>query len=358
LANQAVATSSDGIHWTRRGIPVVSGSLARVRWNGSVWVATSYGGSNDMISSDGLRWTNNAAGLPFGGDIAYGADLFLAISSFDWTDPSTANLASSPDGVTWTYRPSPLDTTTETDVFPFAFALDWSESLGLFVAIGYAEITIDIFVTASTIQVATSPDGITWTSAGAPFPWSASVNGMGVAVGGLRWIERLGLWVYVNGSNGSVDIVTSPDGTTWTGRGNIPPGAGISETFGGLVDNGSKTFAVVPGQLSTGWPDEEIIESSDGVTWSSGAATPWSTGGNNQFYDMAYNDGTLVCIGQAGAGTNFLYSTDGGSVWHAGTMPISPYGVDYADGLFVAVGNAESTQGWHVGKIALQNGPG
>ncbi len=120
--------------------------------------------------------------------VTYGAGLFVAVSF----DGDANQVMTSPDGITWTSRTSPVGYNAWTSV---------TYGGGLFVAISSV---------GDPNPVMTSPDGITWTSRKA----AASKSGWSsVTYGG-------GLFVVVGGNR----VMTSPDGITWTRR-TSPPSA-------------------------------------------------------------------------------------------------------------------------------------
>lgn len=144
-----VATSLDGAAWTTHALPQVPASqLQDACWfpGAGIFVVGDGGSGYVWISSDGSTWTRYATGL---GHIVWALaanDDVIVANGGDTAGGSYQQVATSPDGVTWTL--GAMDTTT------YAFANQtcnaWSENLGLFAAGG-----------GGTIQ--TSADGVTWT---------------------------------------------------------------------------------------------------------------------------------------------------------------------------------------------------
>lgn len=141
----------------------------------------------------------------------------------------------------------------------------------------------------STGHIATSPNGITWTTrltAGGDWQrvaWNGSV---------FCAITRSGT------------IRTSPDGITWTVR------TGLLMSYFDLVWNGS-VFCVVGQKDSTA---SQCITSPDGITWTT-HSMPLSPNG---YYSITSNNtGTLVASATSGfpGYFTFAYSTDNGSTW-------------------------------------------
>jgi hypothetical protein len=100
-----IATSTDAVNWTGRGTAVLTGSGNGVYWNGSLWVIVGQG--------------------------------------------TNGNIATSPDGIVWTMRNTPVVFTTQGN------KVSWNTNLGIWIATGQGGNT-----------VATSSDGITWTGRG------------------------------------------------------------------------------------------------------------------------------------------------------------------------------------------------
>jgi hypothetical protein len=113
VGSGGVFYSSDGLNWTQNvsGTMLLDNSnntttqIGKVIWNGSIWVAVGNGTSYTIIySSDGINWTgvSNSTTLF---DIAGGA-LDLAWNGSIWVVTganSTGKLiATSSDGMTWT----------------------------------------------------------------------------------------------------------------------------------------------------------------------------------------------------------------------------------------------------------------
>jgi hypothetical protein len=199
----AFASSPDGVTWTNQAGPAGLDGFAwySVAWGNGQFVAV--GASAEIASSpDCVSWTERNAGRlvsdPAQGvsgflqDVTFGNGQFVAVG---WeVDPATqlagALVATSPDGLVWTQRPTGLPADAERSLQ----AIAWGD--GRYVAIGRQSDGL-------TVDLLTSPDGVAWTAWPAPalegresiadLAWS---GGQFVAVGTTTW--------------------TSPDGISWT----------------------------------------------------------------------------------------------------------------------------------------------
>ena len=164
-----------------------------VATNGSrlVLAGRSGGATNtsDYSDNNGATWTStNPAKNLYG--ICFGGGQFVAVGH--------TGAVTSPDGVTWTNRPS----------LPVA---DWEDVFhggGLYVAVGRAGV------------ISTSPDGITWTS-----------RNTGVATDFFSRVRyKAGLWLATGQNTGTGNGIgyISFDGITWTSQ-TIPSGSGFGQ---------------------------------------------------------------------------------------------------------------------------------
>lgn len=274
----AVATSLDGTAWDQQTTPAFYASRNRTAYgNGTFVTVTNTAGA--LASPDGVRWTL-ASGFPYANaaDIAYGAGLFVTV--FD--NSSTHDVATSPDGITWTAQPNALNTPGHWNSIAYGS--------GKFVAVGW---------TANPIGgnlCATSADGITWVGNGG-IPWSRwtkviYAGGQFVAItnqntapynevcatspDGITWTSRIitqvmdyiayGNGVYV--AMGGYFVYTSPDAITWTYRSyNSPTGLGS-----GPVAFGAGKFIALTNPSGTA--NTGTYTSTDGITWTAGGSMP------------------------------------------------------------------------------------
>jgi hypothetical protein len=144
--------------------------------------------------------------------------------------------------------------------------------------------------------LATSPDGITWTSRTSGFGANSIFS---VAFGN-------GLWVAV-GDNGTLS--TSTDGTTWTVR---TSNFGASDQINHVIYANSTWVAVGRGGGATNTGG--IIYSTDGTTWTRKSQTP--TIGTT--YAMVSWNGTNFVIAAQNSTNNYLYASTPSGTWTAG----------------------------------------
>jgi len=230
------------------------------------------------------------------------------------------NILTSPDGMTWTPR------TAKTFLDEGLFGVTYAKNM--FVAVGG--------------PICTSPDGVTWTQRSNPADWA--LNGVVgsdktiVAVGfhgtivtssdGVTWTTRnsgtpIDLYGVTYGNNTFVavgkygTIVSSPDGVTWTTRNS------------GFTTLQSVTYAINT-FVAVGY-DGTILTSPDGLTW-----TARNSGTIYLLSSVTYAKNTFVAVGVFGY---VLTSPDGvtWTTWTSGT-PASFSGVTYGNDAFVAVG--------------------
>ena len=93
-----LAYSADGIYWTGLGTTVFTTRANKSVWNGRIWVAVGTGGNWVATSYDGLIWKGRDSTLMTEGyDVAWNGTMFIAVGL-----SSTATIARSTDGITWT----------------------------------------------------------------------------------------------------------------------------------------------------------------------------------------------------------------------------------------------------------------
>jgi len=261
-----VMTSPDGINWTTR-------TTNTNQWRGICWspelgifVATAISGSQNrvMTSTNGTTW--NVVTLP---SSAYNNEWF----SVTWSPQlrifvavartGTDRVMTSSNGTNWN-----LQTLTGSSATIEYICVTWAAELGLFCAVG-----------VTSPFIATSPDGITWTSrtASAFLGW---VN--------VTWSPELGLFVAASQSTpASNNIMTSPDGINWT----------------------SRTTPTTSSLLSTCWAAElglfvcvgnnTILTSPDGITW-----TQRTSPANNQWFMITWAPELGICAAVSNTGSS------------------------------------------------------
>jgi hypothetical protein len=229
-----------------------------------VAVATSGTGNRVMTSPDGATWTSqtSAADLTWQ-SVTYGNGLFVAVAN---DSLGVALVMTSPDGINWTSRTTGSPTTWTSVTY----------GNGLYVA-----------VSTSGINIMYSSDGISWTkpfSSGGPnIPFNSVTyaNGLFVAVG--------------TDSNGlQKGVMTSSDGISWSAITN-EPGTATWQS----VTYGNGLFVAV---ASTG----QVMTSPDGLTW-----TIRTAAANNAWQSVAYGNGEFMAVSNTGTGNRVMTSSDG-----------------------------------------------
>lgn len=174
------ATSTDGISWTARTLPITATWRGIAYGNGTFCILSS---SSIVITSTdgGVTWSNRSIPSFNWTGITYGNGMFVTYQS------NSTVAASSTDGITWTQRTLPATTY-------------WSAAThtnGVFLISGV------IYSTSALSALARSTDGITWSTATLP-------------QNGFHYVTNLdGKFIAVN-QNSSSNIAISTNGVTWT----------------------------------------------------------------------------------------------------------------------------------------------
>jgi hypothetical protein len=358
-----VAISDDGLNWSGRGLSPLTSTGQGIKWLNGRWVIVGSGGSSIAYSDDGLIWvplgatTFTSFGYAVDGFVStYTKPNYVAVGSggntiarsndgINWTGAGSAvfrtsgngvywngslwvavgestngNIATSPDGIAWTMRNSPIVFTTRGN------KVVWNTNLNCWIATGQGGNT-----------VAFSTNGITWIGQGAA---AFSTAGYGIARTGPTGSSTFGqgtlvqkvsdnkLFFYVSVGQGGNTITYSADGKTWTGI--TTP---VFTTRGNKVThNGSMHVAVGSG-------GNTIAYSFEGVLWTGVGATFFSTAG----FGIGYNAYSWVAVGQGG--NTIAYSTDGITWLGRGTsvFSIAGYNVLWANNQWMAVGEGTNT---------------
>ncbi|HNC23132.1 MAG TPA: hypothetical protein PLU52_02920 [Opitutaceae bacterium] len=296
-------SSADGATWANHTVNTVNGDLRSAAYGAGRWIAAGTEGL--AVSTDTVTWRMLPNGTGYnGGVVAYGNGRFLATTS-------DGGIGQSLDGgETWTRlgsRPAPFyrlmfaqgrfiaavqprrvpgEAAVPSELISSTDGVSWSPGFHLPGDQGsWRDIAwIDgVFVAVGTggndeyTSIARSEDGINWTTTGM-FPDES------FAVG-----ARHGLFVIPSVMG---NVLTSPDGITWTMQ------AGHPLQAAGPVS----ALTVIDGRFVGASYGGKIVTSDDGVTWSiedfSGSGLMWyiATGGDQ-----------VVAVGNAG------------SIWQVGT---------------------------------------
>ena len=318
------AYSTNGVSWTSSTLPANNDSSDSnwqdLAFGNNIFVAIADKNGAIAVSNDGETWEDlgkDLSAITSSDDwrkLAYGNGVFLALAESEVA-------ATSQDGLTWTERSA---TVKEIDILQTAkdTVVDWQvgtlPSTSEWNAVTYsADDDQYVAVAGNSIAVATSPDGITWTSRTIP-TGSDDARAIGYGNG-----------IYVVPYYSSNDVATSSDGITWTFQSNV-----LNNTRDWSdIAFGNGTFVLV--QIGTNTSEF----STNGTTWTASTLpsfTDWTS--------VAFGNGTFVTVsGVSSASTAGAYSTNNGASWTASTLPASDYwsSVAFGGGKFVAVaGNA------------------
>jgi hypothetical protein len=226
-----VMTSSDGISWTQRDGAGSSSLYRAIACSPSLGLFAAVGGNAVMTSPDGINWTARtptSAQNWFGIDWSPTLGLFVAVSA----SGTSTSVMTSTNGVNWTQRTAFSNRWND---------VVWSPSLGLFAAVAY---------TGTGQRAMTSPDGINWTLRNTPadYLWS-----------GLAWSPDLGLFAAVARSGTGDRVMTSPDGIVWSIRDTPADQSWFKIAW-------SSHFGVFAAVSYSG-TGQRVMTSSDGETW-------------------------------------------------------------------------------------------
>lgn len=185
--DSTIFTSPDGVNWTGTGSSAPDNILTIVA-NDDILVAFC-AASLLYTTTDLVTWDiGDAQGLTVGQEgrsAVWNGSIFCVVGD--------TGVITSPDGLTWTTRVAPTTLS----------AIAWSEKLGLFAA-----------VSGSYTDLVTSPNGITWTARTAP----ADHYFFGIAAAGVD--ADYPYFCAVGSDEGltEVRVATSADGITWTSQ--------------------------------------------------------------------------------------------------------------------------------------------
>jgi hypothetical protein len=218
---------------------------------------------------------------------------------------SSGEILTSPDGITWTQRVSPEKNKWNGIAF----------GNGVFVAVA----------STGTHRVMTSSDGITWIlrNASQANSWNAVAYNAGAGSPVFCAVA----------SDGTNRVMTSPDGITWTNR-----TASTNNDYKAICANSAGRFVAIADQVAGA---SRSMTSTDGTTWTSvGALATVST------WTSIASDGTnFIAVASSGA-TQVASCGSTGATWTSQTPASSNawQAVTYVSGLslFVAVASSGS----------------
>lgn len=276
IATHAVTITDPLDTWTLR----TSGTTADLNdivFGGGKLLAVGESGGTYRTSTDGITWTGGSMGsnIYLEAVIHDGSQFVAAGQDYNFSAPVgwTGAIYTSPDGTTWTRRH-----------FSGAPLQDVSHAGGVYVAVGQG--------------------GIIWRSTNAT-TWSPVPSGIAVDLNGIAHGNGGFVAVGSAGNGGTVAVLTSSDGSSWT---NTSGGAGVASWQGFYdVEYCHDRF------LASGWYSK-IRHSTDG-----GATFASNETGTREVPAFAHGNGIFLAAGidkdNANADIN-LISTDGAN-WTA-----------------------------------------
>lgn len=275
------SVAAPGSTWTQRTLPVAY-TWVSVAYGNGLFVAVASDTGLVITSPDGITWTTRATPLGSLRAVTYGNGVFVALQIGNSCVTST-------NGITWTTRTMP------------------SSSVWASVAYGNGVFTaVSSGVSAAS---ATSPDGINWT--GGTLPSAAT------------WLSvTYGNGIFLALDYASTSAATSTNGLTWTAR-TLPNAYLKSVIFGNGI------FVAVA--ANNNFP---AATSPDGITWTTRTMPRVAN-----WQSVAFGNGVFVAM----ATGNIAATSSDGIAWTETTPPNSTsWLVTYGNGKFVAV--SESTQ--------------
>lgn len=243
-----ISISTDGVNWKKA--PFVSQvGYSTIEYSPSlgVYVSCASDGKNRSIvySYNGINWLDAIGASANINQILWNPthNQFVAVGG--------AKVMTSPDGITWTTRSTPVSYTWQT--------VAYSSTLNKYVVVGQNGVNIDYI---------TSADGITWTT-GTGFT-SGQRTTKTARAKNLIWSSVHNLFVLIginSGSGNALYIYTSPDAVTWTTR--TQPAGSVSYTS-------NLTYNAELGKYVL-FTTSNMITSTDAVTWTATAYTADTT---------------------------------------------------------------------------------
>jgi hypothetical protein len=257
--------SSDGINWNAKLLE--SGTYG---WSSVVYANGKYvavGGGNDnlqaMVSSNGIDWEIQNTPSGRWTSLIYGNNLFVAVRVPINLSDSGYCVMTSPDGITWTRRATPVD----------AAYYSVSYGNGVFVAISRYDVLYSPvpYLYGATM---TSVDGITWVQ--------------GETVVNNRWFSVTfgnNLFVAVSESSTNNLTMTSEDGKTWSYSN------GINGYWWKSVCFGNGLFVAIA-SINNTTDIQRVMTSPDGKNWTSRKAAS-----ANNWLAVTYANSLFIGVG-------------------------------------------------------------
>ena len=304
------------------GSPTLSVASGAVSLYGLYAFPDSNGSAGQVLKTDGagnLSWVADATGTSLGSVwISRTSPVLGDWGSIAYGDGKFVAVGGGTSGPSNKVMYSADGTTWSTAGVSVPVSAQWSS-----VAYGAGE-----FVAVSLDgDVMSSPDGITWTAGTA----AESIGWRSVVYGGGQFVV-----VGSGGSTSGDDVMYSSDGLTWSNSGVSVP---VLNTWRSVAYGHGIYVAI----SNDGGPSNDVMISSDGITWTSeGAGTPF------QGWDaITFGNGKFVAVSNSSlfGGDGVMSSSDGITWTLSGTSPgpSTWTSVTYGAGQFVAVSQSGST---------------
>jgi hypothetical protein len=256
-------------------------TFVAVESNGTITVAGTSAGAIYTSSDNGLSWTLRSQASPINNivQIVWNGSIFLAIGGSATT---TVQISTSPDGITWTKRTAPALAASGTVADACWTGTQFSALVGT--------------VTPTNISM-NSADGITWTNTTIS---GTTASPLGITWGGDRIVAAF---------NGGTAISTN-NGTTWTFSNSVTPGI--------VCWDGTKLLAA----LSIGSTFGHST-SLDGLSWAGTAeeVSPAANGPGQTAF--TYVNSTYLSASNT-ANLNVPYTSTDNITWTRGRMITYP----------------------------------
>ncbi len=312
LAYQALAQTNDPLDQWQSYDPLPSNFLGSVAFlNGQFW---GVGDGTVWASQDGTNWACSGL-LPMDGPfaIAYGNGTYVVVGIVQTVagmNYSGGLIATSPDGAAWTAQQGPLGYAIGNG--PAGLWLPIFSPGASPIAFGNGVFVVWVELEDGTVAVLTSPDGIQW--AIHEFGDTALVKDITFGNGIFAALA--------SDASGNYRLITSADGVLWTPHPS-PVGPVPCLGYGGgsfiVLGGGSTVDAVATSTNCAAW-------TTNTVSWPF-RDSPW---------DVAYGNGLFVA---ACSGGGVAVSANGIAWADSGFAALSDVmGVCYGKGAFVAVG--------------------
>ena len=196
----------------------------------------------------------------------------------------------------------------------------------------------EVMIGLAQSRIVTSRDGIQFTT----------TSTVGKQWRSCVWNSQLNVFVVV-GQGGYGDIMTSPDGFTWTVSQNQPPNFQIAGPWKGVTYGGGKFVAV--GGLGSSQPS--VAYSTDGLSWTE---VPRASLPIGDWFGVAYGGppGAELFVAVSQDGPNDVMTSPDGVSWTARPSPLDPpiRSVAWGNGAFMAVSSGESSSGGPRGMVS------